>query len=161
MTSFLRPYKFSGMIPPADELHAEVDRDALEIAPAYVHVPGGKKVAQYAPTIVGCALGYNPAQDCRGYFTSSKFQANNNCYNYACSIASNSYAQPGRLQGFFLQDQGGPTGAVIVRGAKIDGLLWIGRASLSVADLRDFVSRHLPGHVAALFISPSDNSVEW
>ena len=161
MISLSRPYKLSGMVPDNDTLHPEVDADSEEIAPIYVPVPGGKKVAQYAPTIVGSWLAYNPSKDCAGHFTSSRFQANNNCYNYACDIATNSYAQPGRIHGFFLQSQGGPTGPVIVRGSQMDGLVWIADGNVSVADLVQSVSKHSPGHLAALLISPADRSVGW
>jgi hypothetical protein len=160
MVSLSRPYKLSGMVPTDDSLHLEVDLDSEEIAPAYVRV-GEKKVAQYAPTVVGSSLGYNPSGDCDGHFTSSRFQPNNNCYNYACDIATNSYAQPGRMQGFFLQSQGGPTGPVIRRGAELDGLRWIAGGNVSVADLVQSVSEHKPGHLVALLISPADSLVDW
>src|SRR5262249_54391600 len=116
---------------------------------------------QYAPTVVGRLLAYDPSGDCDGHFTSSKFQVNNNCYNYACDIATNSYAQPGRIHEFFLEKEGGPTGSVIGRGAQLDGLLSIGGADTSLEYLAKFASEHQPGHIVALLISPPENSVRW
>lgn len=161
MVSLARPFKYSGIVPTDDALHTEVDGTATEIAPQYVHVPGGKKIAQYAPTVTGSSLNYNPSQDCEGHFTSSRFQANNNCYNYACDIATNSYAQPGRLQGFFLLKHGGPTGDVIVKGAEMDGLVRIGGEEAGIHELAKHVSDYNPGHLVALLISTPDGSVGW
>jgi hypothetical protein len=159
MVYWSRPYKYSGIVPTDDLLHTEVDIDSEEIAPIYVPVPGGKKVAQYAPTVTGSPIGYNPSQDCDGHFTSSKFQPNNNCYNYACDIATNSYAQPGRMHGFFLKQRGGPTGTVIVSGAEMDGLVWIGGGEVSVADLVGYILKQKSGHLVALLISKPE--VNW
>ena len=75
---------------------------ATKTTPQYVNVPGiPYKIAQYAPTVYGGVVArYQPGLDCKGYFMSSTFMTNNNCYNYACNIASNSNAQPGRKHGY-------------------------------------------------------------
>jgi hypothetical protein len=161
MVVLLRPYKMSGMVSTSDRLHNLMASDAEEIAPIYVVVPGGKKVAQYSPTIVGSTLSYSPDKDCDGNFTASKFQMNNNCYNYACRVATNSFAQPGRKQGFFLESEGGPTGPVTTRGAEMDGLIWIGRAEISDAQMRDSEGAYGSGHLVALLISQADHDIGW
>jgi hypothetical protein len=155
-----RPFKYSGIVPPHDIMHVPLLLEAEEIAPMYVTVPGGRKIAQYAETVRGRTGSYSPSEDCEGFFTSSKFQANNNCYNYACDIATNSYAQPGRLQGFFLEEQGGIIESVVIRGAEMDGLVWVGDENITLGDLVDFVSVHR-GHLVALLMSPADNTVPW
>jgi hypothetical protein len=161
MVTLLRPYRTSGMAPTEDRLHIEVATDGEEIAPTYVHVPGGKKIAQYAPTVVGASVRYNPSANCAGNFTSSKFQVNNNCYNYACNVATNSFAQPGRMNGFSLISHDEPTGPLVVEGAKMDGLIWIGGSDLSIADLKEHMLGHERGHPVALLISSSDAFVKW
>ena len=161
MVTLLRPYRTSGMAPADDCLLTEVVADAEEVAPRYVHVPGGKKVAQYSPTVVGTSVQYDPAEDCDGNFTSSKFQVNNNCYNYACNIATNSFAQPGRINGFFLKSHPAPTGPLVVQGAQLDGLIWIGGSDLRIADLKERMLDQGRGHAVGLLISSVDNSVRW
>jgi hypothetical protein len=157
----LRSFKLSGMVPKDDILHKDVAIDDEEIAPIYVEVPGGRKVPQYAKTVVGKSLTFDPANDCNGNFASGKHQVNNNCYNYACNIATNSFAQPGRLHGFFLELEGGPTGPVIVKGAQKDGLIHVAGANLKLADLRKRVVHSGRGHLVALLISRPKPAVGW
>src|ERR1700739_3482444 len=96
-----RQYKFSGRIAPDDKQFAlRANETEEKIAPIYVTVPGGKQVPQYAPTVSDPDNIYAPATNCQGYFMSFKFQPNNNCYNYSCNAASNSFAQPGRMHGY-------------------------------------------------------------
>jgi hypothetical protein len=161
MPQLLRPFKLSGIVPADDNLHKPVALDADEVAPIYVEVPGGRKIAQYAKTVPGKSLTFDPAHDCDGSFTSSKYQVNNNCYNYACNIATNSFAQPGRLHGFFLELEGGPTGPIIVKGAEEDGLIRVTGANLTLARLKKNVASFRTGHFVALLISPPKSAVGW
>src|SRR5438132_8673076 len=124
-------FKFSGRIADDDLAHRVQETAAAVIAPQSVYIPGIGYVPQYASTVVGVAIGYNPAQDCRGYFMSYKFQPNNNCYNYACNIASNSFAQPGRAHGYAILPM--PTGSEVRTGAERDGLIFVGT---EVSDLK-------------------------
>ena len=162
----LKPYtrfKLSGMIHEDDPRFAVLSPGIeafadQQIAPSYVTVPGGKQVPQYAPTVVGTSIVYDPAINCTGNFMSYKFQPNNNCYNYGTNIASNSFAQPGRMHGYFLSFP--PTGADVVKGAGLDGLQNLGNVS------QETLAEHASanggvGHYVALMISPGDSSVGW
>jgi hypothetical protein len=162
MVSLIGEYKLSGMLPQDDLMHTAVMTESGEIAPCYVEVPGGRKVPQYSPTVVGTSLGFEPARDCDGNFTSSKFQTNNNCYNYACNIATNSFAQPGRIHGLVLSGPAGDlTGNKVVEGAELDGLIKIGGNEVSSRELNNHVPKDRDGHVVALLISLPDNVVRW
>lgn len=155
MVGLVRNPKFSGMIAADDPFHAVASDAGSVIAPTYVEVPGGKYVPQYAPTVIGTSLAYAPATDCDGYFMSYKFQANNNCYNYSCNVASNSFAQPGRMQGYFFA--GAPTGPDVVKGAELDGLVYVGEGPADLAPQEgDGVA-----HYVALLISAPDTSLGW
>jgi len=151
--------KFSGMIHPDDARLNPVLDPAHVIAPANVPIVDkstgktyyiqkyGPTVGNYGPTI------YAPPTDCSGAFMSCQFQPNNNCYNYGCDIASNSFAQPGRQHGIFLSFP--PTGPAVVAGAQADGLQWIGT---------DYPTGYLnspDGHPVALVISAGDESLGW
>lgn len=141
------PRRLSGMVAPTDTLHQAVDDPDHIIAPNHVEVPGGKYVAQYAPTVRGTSVAYDPSGNCDGYFMSARFQPNNNCYNYSTNIASNSFAQPGRLHGLFLDFP--PTGEQVVQGAELDGLVQVGGAGTDMGDLEASGG----GHFVALLIS--------
>jgi hypothetical protein len=149
-------FKFSGRIQRDDFRHLAVADDGNIIAPSYVTVPGGMKVPQYAPTVVGASTNYDPSSDCDGNFMSYKFQPNNNCYNYSCNVATNSFAQPGRMHGYFLPNPF--TGADVVKGAVMDGLISL--SGRTMADLKDQIAGK-SGHVVALLISPNDSTVDW
>jgi hypothetical protein len=154
-----RHYKFSGRIAPDDKKFALLTSEAEEqIAPIYVTVPGGTQVPQYAPTVTDPDNTYAPATNCQGYFMSFKFQPNNNCYNYSCNAASNSFAQPGRMHGYFLPQNF--TGADVVQGAELDGLQFAGDATTSIGALTARQGA-AEGHYVALLISPADPSVSW
>jgi hypothetical protein len=161
MSDIERRFKFSGRVAPHDQLHQLVQAPAPEgsdqvIAPTYVNIPGVGNVPQYAATVAGPLVGYNPAGDCDGYFMSASFQPNNNCYAYSCVVASNSFAQPGRMHGYLYPDP--PTGPGVQQGAELDGLVYVG------TDV-DAVREHAPsapaGHYVALLISESDASNGW
>lgn len=162
MGTSLRTLKFSGRVAPTDELH-QVLPESLEpgapgtvIAPTYVNIPGIGQVPQYAETVAGPFIGYNPAQDCDGYFMSYRFQPNNNCYAYSCDIASNSFAQPGRMHGYAIPEP--PEGPGVELGAEKDGLISVGGA---IADLKSHAETRGSGHYVALLISQADTPDEW
>ncbi|HEX7843359.1 MAG TPA: hypothetical protein VF469_38065 [Kofleriaceae bacterium] len=80
---------------------------------------------------------------------SFKYQSDNNCYAYACCIASNSFAQPGRHSrgSLNLKEPGSFTEANIIKNAMLDGLLHIG------GDMPDPGKPPCPGHLVALLFS--------
>jgi hypothetical protein len=124
------------------------------IPPKYVSTPWGS-VPQYAPPVQDTNSGYNPAEDCQGYFMSYKYQPNNNCYAYGCNIASNSFPQPGRYSG------GTPftklfTAESVMNNALKDGLKLAGT---TLDDIKKYSSKvKLQGHyVALMFSSPEKN----
>lgn len=166
MIKLQREYKFSGTFHEDDAMHspslhaklaAANDADRV-IAPTYVTVPVGDRVPQYSPTVVGTSTEYNPAGNCDGNFMSYKFQVNNNCYNYSTNIATNSFAQPGRMTGKPLQT--GWTGQNVVDGAVSDGLIYIGNSDITKEDAKKQVT-DMEGHIVALMISAPDTSVSW
>jgi len=150
---FLPLVRYTGVIPKHDHLHhlplhAELDH---KIAPIYVESPYGK-IPQYARTVYGATEKYDPAGNCRGLFMSAKFQANNNCYNYSTNVATNSFAQPGRMTGNMYQQA---TGADVSKGAVSDGLQLIGDVD-TVALMRWLKQSTITrkkGHAVALLIS--------
>ncbi len=184
MPRTIRQLKYSGLISPTDQLHRPLTTEVFEalhlrdrserqtyletigipdtvLAPHYVDIPGGKKVPQWSPTVVGNGGGFSPANDCSGNFMSAKFQPNNNCYNYSCDIATNSFAQPGRLHGVSAVGAGGFTGAQVVLAAEADGLIHVGDSSVSVDKLPAAKPEGKAGHFVALLISLADASVIW
>lgn len=151
--------KLSGCIHPDDTRHhikESVTGDHV-IAPSYVNIPGVGSVAQYAPTVFGTSIAYDPANDCQGYYMSYKFQPNNNCYAYGTVICSNSFPQPGRMNGYLLPS--GFTGADVVHGATLDGLQDVGATLEALKD--HATTATAPGHYVALMISPADPANGW
>src|SRR4051812_6005827 len=154
--------KFSGRVAPHDELHQVVPEAVAPestdqvIAPTYVNVPNVGQVPQYAGTVAGQLIGYDPAQDCNGYYMSYKFQPNNNCYAYATVVASNSFAQPGRMHSYLYPSP--PTGPGVQKGAEMDGLVAVGA---TVDEVRDHAANAGEGHYVALFISAADEPNGW
>jgi hypothetical protein len=177
MPKLARPYRFSGRIGPTDVLHRAIKADTgiphldfngeladfvlpgTVIPPTYVDIPGGYKVPQYAPTVVGGPSRYDPPGDCNGDFMTSKFKPNNNCYNYACNIATNSFAQPGRMHGILLS--GSYSGQSVLDGAKADGLVMIGKKELKPSQLPPKAPSNMQGHFVALLISDPDTTIGW
>jgi len=153
------PFRLKGRIPDDDYLHqvAAFDSAALVRPPRWVHVPEVGRVPQYAPVVFGKNLRYHPASDCRGYFTASKFQTHNNCYNYALDIATNTMAQPGRKHGLVIN--GDTNGGEVLRGALKDGLILVGKGDTKIAHLRRQASHLRDGHFVALLISLPNKSV--
>ena len=64
---------------------------------------------------------FDPAHDDQGYFVSH--QSENNCYNYANDVVTDTFAQPGRGSG---QTRSFDTCADINASATRDGLQWVG-----------------------------------
>src|ERR1022692_3846122 len=128
-------FRLKGRIPPDDPLHqvAAIRPEQLGPLPDWVYVPGIGLVPKYAPTMVGENAGYDPAGDCCGYFTSSKYQVHNNCYNYALDIVTNTMAQPGRMRGLSLPGDIDPDW--VVCRAQQDGLILAGGPDTTLADL--------------------------
>ena len=152
-------YRLSGRLPAGDRVHSAQNDAGQLISPIKVEIPGGKFVPQYAPTVVGQHNVYDPAGDCDGYFMSSKFQVNNNCYNYACDVATNSFAQPGRKHGLLLDSDFTPER--VSQGAQQDGLIEIARQPLDAAELDKKAQELPPGHFVALLFSKPDANVKW
>lgn len=154
-----RTYRLSGRLPQGDLRYAPQSDPQDVIAPIKVPIPGGLYVPQYAPTVVGTENRYDPAGDCDGSFMSSKFQPNNNCYNYACDIATNSFAQPGRKHGILLG--GDFDGQDVEQGANADGLLSISHEPMTAEQLQ-VRAKDLPaGHFVALLISQPKPDLAW
>ena len=151
-----RRFRFSGRIADDDMFHRVAETPEDVIAPTYVYVPGVGNVPQYAATVTDQSIAYNPPQDCSGYFMSYKFQPNNNCYNYSCNIASNSFAQPGRMHSYLIPQP--PTGPGVQAGAEKDGLIYVG-AGLS--DIKNYTASTDSGHYVALLISEADQTYDW
>lgn len=157
----IRRYKYSGLVAPHDELHQlKGTPGAYEFAPSYVNIPGIGEVAQYAKTVFGAFTGYNPSGDCNGYYMSSSFQPNNNCYAYGTLVASNSFPQPGRINGYSFWSIPGWSGPDVQKGAQMDGLLYVGTA---ISDFSGFLQSNpnLVGHFVSLLISPTDTTLGW
>ena len=172
-----RPFKFSGRIAPSDTLHritmaatpGAPAPDEHQLAPNIVQVEITTPppthwigVPQYAETVRSTASQYNPAGDCSGYFMSSKFQPNNNCYAYGCNIATNTFPQPGRKSGYLIT-QSTLDGPSVAAYAAKDGLIEAGRdraALASFAAARKQAAGSLDGHFVALMISAPDGK-DW
>ncbi len=158
-------FKFSGRIADGDPRHSlrEAAPDGALIPPRYVETSWGS-VPQYAGTVRDVTTGYDPAGDCQGYYMSTNYQPNNNCYAYGCNIASNSFAQPGRASGA-PSLSGNFTADHVCDNAVSDGLIKVGT---TLADIRDHAaSVALAGHYVALMFSPpepqigSDPQANW
>lgn len=150
--------RFKGMI--SSKRHAP---EELQVSPNYIKIPSGKWIPQYGPTVYGTSSRYDPAGNCKGNFMSYKFQPDNNCYNYGCNIATNTFAQPGRASGKPIASVHGED---VTAAAQADGLILIpGGATASLDDVRRFV-RHQGitkehGHVVGLMISAPDPKIGW
>ncbi len=77
---------------------------------------------------------YNPLTDNDGCFIKKKFE--NNCYNYATNIVTNTFAQPGRDKGKIFSNY---TCNDVIKASIIDGLKYLGFNS---PDLRSNKSGH-------------------
>lgn len=152
-------FKFSGLASPEDVRHRLRHAPGNTHAPTQVEIPGGHYVNQYAPTIVGAGDVYDPAGDCDGAFMSSKYQPHNNCYAYACDIASNTFAQPGRIHGHLITH--GFTGESVQKFAEEDGLMTVSNQPISMEELAERRKSLPPGHMVALLYSKPDQAHGW
>jgi hypothetical protein len=134
-------------------------------APHYVELGDGRKVSQWAPTKKSKVTGFKPAEDCDGHFMSSRFQPNNNCYNYACNIATNSFAIPGRHhQNRLVPPRKRLSAEYVIDAAQKDGLVLIERAPVpleSALKLLQAKPKFKHGHLVALLISKADRKIGW
>ncbi len=149
-------FKFLGRIPADDKLHQvfQIHTEERGRPPRCVNIPCVGCVPQYAPTIYGGQSGFDPAGDCRGYFTLRKFQMHNNCYNYALDIASNSMAQPGRIHG--IQRCGDFKTKLIIEGAILDGLQFLGDKNARLRDVLRKAAKWRGTLIALLMAPPED-----
>ena len=132
---------------------------AHQIAPHFVKVDRVGYIPQYAPTLVGDSVRFDPATDCNGYFTSSKFQAHNNCYNYGVDTATNTIAQPGRMNGITIT--GNIDAEQVVQGARLDGLILVGGPGTDIGGLRNSAPKLGAGHFVALLIAPAAPALQF
>lgn len=114
---------------------------------------------QFALAVTGAGVAYNPSTDCQGSFMASKSMVHNNCYNYSCDIATNTFAQPGRAHGYKMQKP--YVGEDVATAAVADGLIRLPSAVNSVASLGKNVPSGVQGHFVALFISPAQSEADW
>ncbi|KAK3254936.1 hypothetical protein CYMTET_35867 [Cymbomonas tetramitiformis] len=89
---------------------------------------------------------YDPTQDDCGFFVAH--QSENNCYNYANNVATDSFAQPGRGTGHKWEEN---TCESVKDAAARDGLKWMG------SDLPSLSEGPADGHYVALYIWPNTN----
>jgi hypothetical protein len=169
-------FRYSGINPSDDPLHYTFDRGSGDKAtgsdsgtkrikaPLSVELANGQRVAQWAPTVRSNVQGFRPDRDCEGNFTSAKFQVNNNCYNYACNIATNTFALPGRKHGLSYTDKKGRlTQKSVLAAVDADGLRLVGGPDMSLATaLKKVPEMRLgPGHLIALVISKPKAKIGW
>ena len=96
---------------------------------------------------------YDPSKDDKGCFATDAGQSNNNCYNYANDVVTNTFAQPGRGSGV-CSHHDRPcvknTCDAVKQAAVSDGLVWVGTT----------LPTELPpngGHYVSLHIWPQSN----
>jgi hypothetical protein len=173
----VRQPRLSGLIPHNHPWHYVLDEgDPLptersrgrRLAPRYTRVPGFGKIPVWGPAKRDKVDGFRPAMDCDGNFMSYRFQVNNNCYNYACNIATNSFAQPGRRHGIKLLKKGKMLKASdVIVGAEADGLKLIGREEMSLSRALNsaiYLNGSIGkggGHLVALFLSEAQSDIRW
>lgn len=149
-----------------DPLPAD-DSPGRRLAPHYVTLPDKRKIPKWGPTKRGEVYGFRPAVDCNGNFMSYKFQPNNNCYNYACNIATNSFAQPGRLHGRALRPKGTTLQAgELIAAAQADGLILVGHKPMSLTAALKSVTLEARrtvkgGHLVAVLLSKARGEIRW
>ena len=155
-----RTFKYSGMIAPGSLIHSPVTGapDGSLVPPNYVDTPWGT-IPQYAATVRGTFNGYDPANDCFGYYMSNKYQVNNNCYAYATLICPNTFPQPGRATTGsvdFWSALANFTPQNVMNNAVLDGLVYVGT---TISDIQAYASKKLPGHFVALMFSAPESNI--
>ena len=151
------PFKFSGLVSPHNLFHQMEDyaQSGHVIPPTWVPTAWGN-VAQYAATVTDTNPSYDPAGDCNGYFMSSKYQPNNNCYAYGCNIATNSFPQPGRASGAPSLSSNF-TAQHVKDNAVSDGLIYIGNTAKDIA--KHAATYPSGGHYVALMFSAPESNI--
>ena len=133
-------------------LHHEMDTPKSVI----VKMKNGQRirVPKYADTVVGKDVKYSPATNCDGMFMPYKYQFNNNCYNYAVNIATNSYAQPGRYSGIVGEYEANINPLVVEYNAQQDGLIKV-EGIMSSYDLNNYTPSRgqEKGHFVGLMVA--------
>lgn len=153
-------FKYSGLVQPDSLTHSPKGfaPDGALIPPVYVPTAWKNKdgsplqVPQYAETVHGKFIGYNPPNDCDGYYMSSKYQPNNNCYAYATVICTNTFPQPGRASLGSTEWTTAFSADVVKKNAMMDGLVYVGT---TIEEIEQF-HRENPntgGHFVALMFS--------
>jgi len=152
-SSLLRQAVARQLVPRAVEQHvqSEVARvQALHLNQAPPHAElTSNAVCNPPPAVRGPDNGtvYDPKNDANGCFVTA--QTMNNCYNYGCDVATNTFAQPGRGTGHKWEAN---TCDAMREAATRDGLVWTGTT----------LPTHQPavGHNVALLIWP-DTNFHW
>jgi hypothetical protein len=91
---------------------------------------------------------------------SYKFQPHNNCYAYGCDIATNTFPQPGRVNGVLFNSTNF-TGDNVQAAAEKDGLITISKDAIDPAKLAEMKPSLPPGHFVALLFSKPDEAHQW
>jgi hypothetical protein len=173
----VRSPRYCGIIPHGDPLHYTLPPgiDAITspqtagtsriVAPRHFKLKDGTRVSQWSKTVESRVTGFSPAKDCNGNFMSYKYQPNNNCYNYACNIATNSFAQPGRRSGrSIFAPNGRLTAAAVIEAAKGDGLIYLGGSEKTFQKIvKELSKRYIAadGHLVALLVSAAKSAIHW
>lgn len=172
----IRNPRLSGLIPDDHPWHYVIgehepspkDTCGRRLAPHYVTVPNFGKIPQWATTRCSRVEGFRPALDCDGSFMCYSFQPNNNCYNYACNIATNTFAQPGRCHGIrFPPKRKTMKASYVIKAAQADGLQLIGHEDMSLEQALaspvylEGISNAAGGHMVALLISKAETDIRW
>lgn len=149
--SFLLHTAAPGLLSASVLAHVRDRIFAKPSAAAHVFGPGAESsnVSADCNHVVGpnTAPVYDPTTDDRGCFIQEI--GNNNCYNYANDIVTNTFAQPGRGTGHkWVTDDC----ASVTTGAKSDGLVWAGTTLPT--------KQPAQGHYVAMLIWP-DTNFHW
>jgi len=159
---------YRGGLDPNDLAHKPVSDPSQTSAPFTIKAADDLFIPQYAPAASGPNNGYDPSGDCGGLFMPYEMAPHNNCYNYACDNATNTWAYPGKAQKYPYQTMPDPTapgtdktlllwlGPDLVQAAQQDGLLVVADPGASISDLQVPAGR--TGWFVALLVAPKDAS---
>lgn len=150
-------FRYCGRIPPNSIRHSPrltpTSADRLTFSTlVYDAWTNQFDIPQYADIIRDTVKGYAPNSDCSGAFMMSNHQIDNNCYAYACCIATSTYPQPGRATPHTvnLLDPNNPSNLTadnVQSNAQADGLVYQGTALPSAPASPE------QGHLVALLFS--------
>ena len=105
----------------------------------------GKLLKAAASWVDRCIPAYHPEQ----WNDANGIQFNNNCYNYACDIQTNTFAQPGNAHGITLNVPDDMNCQAVSKGAVADGLVTV--------NCDEGCGCSKCQHQVALVISPGDD----